>query len=172
MTRLPTLPPRATRPADRRSGARAGRPPVHTGGGLLREAMSAQDLRALREAQLNRALQHLDASGTTVRVGCYALVGPGGDPGVRLRETRALANRLGWAPGPRLVTYDSTGMTDPLIRPQLARLLAAIGREDIHGIVTVSRTDITDFPTAYLDVLAAVQARGGFLALARDETGL
>ncbi|MER5549537.1 hypothetical protein ABT072_45870 [Streptomyces sp. NPDC002589] len=124
----------------------------------------------MREAVLSRAVERLAATGTPVRVGRYTLVEPGQDPACRLAETQAVVDRLSWqAP---ITTFDSTGMTDPAIRPQMARLYAAICRNEIHGIVAVSRTDISTFSCVYADTLTAIQARGGFLALARHETAI
>lgn len=143
-------------------------PPVHTAAGLLREETSTAQLRAVREADLNRAVERLTAACTSVRVGRYTLVEPGQDPADRLAETQAVVHRLSWqAP---ITTFDSTGMTDPAIRPQMARLYAAICRGEIHGIVAVSHADISTFHSVYADTLTAIQARGGFLALARNET--
>ncbi|WP_189957973.1 hypothetical protein [Streptomyces alanosinicus] len=148
----------------------SSRPPLHTAGGFLREEANTAQLLALREAFLNRAVQRLAATGTPVRVGRYTLVKPGQDPAGRLAETQAVVHRLSWqAP---ITTYDSTGMADPAIRPQMARLYAAICRGEIHGIVAVSRVDISTFPCVYADTLTAIQARGGFLALVRNEIAI
>ncbi|MFB7597611.1 hypothetical protein [Streptomyces sp. NPDC056160] len=149
---------------------RFSRPPVQSGGGFLGELADAAKMRAVREADLNRVLERLDHAGTQIRVGRYALVGHSGDPAVRLLQTQTVINRMGWESP--LATYDSTGMSDPLLRPELASLLGRIRRGEIHGIVAASPTDITTFRRSYLGFLDAVRACGGFLALLRDETAL
>ncbi|GGV50411.1 hypothetical protein [Streptomyces spectabilis] len=116
------------------------------------------------------SIARVAAADRRVRVGRYTLVDPGGDPADRLAETHTLVRRHGWqAP---ITTFDSTGMTDPAIRPQIARLYGAICRKEIDGIVAVSRIDISAFHSVYGDTLAAIRSRGGFLALVRSETTL
>ncbi|OEJ22125.1 hypothetical protein AR457_40290 [Streptomyces agglomeratus] len=100
----------------------------------------------------------------------YVLVTPGQDPAARLAAAQALASQQGWTVV--TVTFDTTGPTDPATRPQLARLLGAVTRGDVQAIVAASRTDISPFDDQYLHVLDQLQARGGGLALACDETSL
>jgi hypothetical protein len=125
-------------------------------------------LRTAREADVDRALERLAAVGTPVRVGQYTLIEPNQDPASRLAQTQAVVARRKWEA--RVTTWDSTGMTDPALRPQMARLFTAIWDGQIHGIVAASRTDISTFDEVYESTLAAIRARGGFLTLARHET--
>lgn len=153
------------RPGSPRSG---GGPPLHSGGGFFSAQASAAELRLAREADIRRTVAGLTVAGTPVRVGRYALVESRQDPAARLAETQSVVHRHGWqAP---ITTYDSTGMTDPVARPQLARLCAEIRRGEIHGIVAASRMDISGFHSVYADALTIIRAYGGFLALARPET--
>ncbi|MET7490284.1 hypothetical protein [Streptomyces sp. NPDC005538] len=140
--------------------------PTLTGSGW--PAGRAARLRDVREADVDRTLKQLAAVGTPVRVGRYTLIEPGQDPAERLAQTQAVVTRRRWEAA--VVTWDSTGMTDPALRPQLARLFTAICHGEIHGIVAASRTDISAFDEVYESTLAAIRARGGFLTLARSET--
>lgn len=137
-----------------------------TGSG--RPASRAARLRAMREADVDRALERLAAAGKPVRVGQYTLIEPAQDPACRLTQTQSVVGRRRWEAS--VTTWDSTGMTDPALRPQLARLFTAICHGEIHGVVAASRTDISTFDEVYESTLAALRARGGFLALARSET--
>jgi hypothetical protein len=115
-------------------------------------------------------VERLTAVGTPVRVGRYTLVGPHQNPADRLAQTRAVVLRHGWQD---IVTaVDTTGMSDPAIRPQMARLCTALCRGEIDGIVAVSQVDVSAYPDVYAHTLATVRARGGFLALAHSETSL
>ncbi|MFF5019489.1 hypothetical protein [Streptomyces sp. NPDC001165] len=163
------LAPDLFRPPVRPGSPRRGsRPPLHAGEDPLREKASAAGLRALREADLHRTVERLAAAGTSVRVGRYTLVEPRQDPADRLAQTQAVVRRQGWQA--TVTTFDSTGVSDPAIRPQMARLYAALCRGEIHGIVAVSQVDISAFHDVYADTLTVLRARGGFLALARHET--
>lgn len=128
---------------------------------------SADYLRALRRAQLQRATStHPDE----MRVAVYVLVAEHGDPGPRLTAATAFAARQRWTVVDRAV--DVTGPTDPALRPRFARLLAAARGGEIHGIVAVSRVDISDGDREYEVVLRRIQALGAGLALTREETFL
>ncbi|MFF7400658.1 hypothetical protein [Streptomyces murinus] len=131
---------------------------------------SAARFRAVREADLDRALAWHSGIGTAVRVARYSLVEPGQDPTVRLAQTQAVVCRRHWATS--IVTFDRTGDGDPALRPQLGRLVAALDTGEIHGIVAVSRIDISPFDEHYARTLAVLCARRGFLALARSETSI
>lgn len=145
--------------------ALAGEPPVQP-----RVQGGAAELRARREADLQRALARLADTGTAVRVARYSLVGPRQDPADRLAETQAVVHRRRWTDS--ITTFDDTGVGDPALRPQMARLFAALDAGEIHGIVAVSQVDISPFPTVYAHTLDALRARRGFLALARSETSI
>lgn len=136
--------------------------------GSSRPASHAARLRAMREADVARALERLAATDTTVCVGQYTLIEPDQDPACRLTQTQNVVGRRRWEA--RVTTWDSTGMTDPALRPQLSRLFTAICDGEIHGIVAASRTDISTFDKVYESTLASIRARGGFLTLARSET--
>ncbi|MFI0813839.1 hypothetical protein [Streptomyces echinatus] len=127
-------------------------------------------MRARREADLLRAVARLAHTGTAVRIGRYSLVEPRQDPADRLAETQAVVQRCGWTTS--ITTFDDTGVGDPELRPQMARLLAALDAGEIHGIVAVSQVDVSSFDDIYARALALVRARGGFLALARSETSI
>ncbi|MFD3905698.1 hypothetical protein HXS80_05755 [Streptomyces sp. CB04723] len=98
----------------------------------------------------------------------YALVRTGGDPADRLAQISHLPD--GWEAA--ITTWETTGMSAPSTRPQLARLLHAIGSGELNGLIAPSRTDISVFPDIYEDTLRTIHACGGFLALVRDETEL
>lgn len=167
------LPPAVPRPL-----ARPGGPPMdnrlaaQTGVAPLREKArcSAAELRAIREADLRRAVERHAASGTSVRIGRYTLVKPGQDPADRLVQALAVVRRFGWQD--TITTFDDTGVSDPAIRPQMARLYTELCRGEIHGIVAVSQVDVSTFHDVYADTLTLLRARDGFLALARSETSL
>ncbi|WP_331746579.1 hypothetical protein OG923_33690 (plasmid) [Streptomyces halstedii] len=155
-----------------RLGARVagGRPPALTAEAPVQPTarIDTADLRARREANLHRALARLADAGTAVRVGRYSLVARHQDPTDRLAETQAVIHRRGWtAP---ITTFDEIGVADPALRPQMARLFAALDADEIHGIIAVSQADICLLRDMYAHTLAILRARGGFLALARDET--
>jgi hypothetical protein len=122
----------------------------------------------MREADVDRALERLAAADTPVRVGQYTLIRPDQDPACRLTQTQNVVDWRRWEAS--VTTWDSTGMTDPALRPQLARLFTALCQGEIHGIVAASRSDISTFDEVYESTLAAIRARGGFLTLARSET--
>ncbi|MFI1408907.1 hypothetical protein ACH4Y0_03065 [Streptomyces sp. NPDC020707] len=61
-------------------------------------------------------------------------------------------------------------MTDPALRPQLARLFTAICHGEIHGTVAASQTNISALDEVYESALAASRARGGSLTLAHSKT--
>ncbi|MFK0119313.1 recombinase family protein [Streptomyces sp. NPDC090994] len=118
----------------------------------------------LRRAQLETVLRR--ESGEK-RIALYVLVSSGQDPAPRLAAAQALATRLGWTVADR--TFDVTGPTDPDTRPQLARLLAAARRQEIHGILAASRGDISDDDKEYEAMLEHIRTLGAGLALAREE---
>ncbi|MEU6349898.1 hypothetical protein ABZ896_11290 [Streptomyces sp. NPDC047072] len=152
--------------------ATGSRPPALAGEAPVQPKVrgGAAELRARREADLQRALARLADTGTAVRVGRYSLVVPRQDPADRLAETQAVVHRRRWTDA--ITTFDDTGAGDPALRPQMARLFAALDAGEIHGIVAVSQIDISPFPDIYADTLAVLRARGGFLALARSETSI
>lgn len=162
------LAPSASRPPTRPNAVHpSGIPPLRTGE-ILGAAASSGELCDIREADLNRVLQRLAAVGTTVRVARYTLVKSGQDPTDRLVETQGVINPRGWQTS--ITTFDSTDLTDPALRPQMARLVNAIRDGEIHGIVAVSRVDVSAFQDTYTDALAVIRAHGGFLALVRNES--
>lgn len=112
--------------------------PALTGSG--RPAGRAARLRAMREADVDRALERLAAADTPVRVGQYTLIEPDQDPACRLAQIQNAVGRRRWEA--RVTVWDSTGMTDPALRPQLAHLFTARCQGEIHGIVAASRTDL------------------------------
>jgi hypothetical protein len=146
------------------------RPLVLTDEGPAQPKAGAAELRAIREADLHRALTRLAETGTEVRAGRYSLVGPRQDPADRLAETQAVIHRCRWAPC--ITTFDNTEVDAPALRPQLARLFAALDTGEIHGIVAASQVDISPFHDTYAHFLSVLRARRGFLALARDETSI
>lgn len=152
--------------------ATGGRPAVLTDEEPAQPKVQARaaELRAMREADLHRALAQLAGTGTAVRVGRYSLVEPHQDPADRLAETQAVTHRRRWATS--ITTFDDTEAGDPALRPQLARLFAALDAGEIHGIVAVSQVDISPFHDVYADTLTILRARRGFLALARNETSI
>jgi hypothetical protein len=129
--------------------------------------LAAGDLRALRRAQLQRAVGRCAGE---PRFAVYVLVPEHGDPAPRLADAHGFAARQGWAVAEWAV--DVTGPTAPGTRPQLARLLAAARRGEIHGILAASRVDVSDDDREYEAVLRQLQSLGVGLALAREETGL
>ncbi|MGX1759400.1 hypothetical protein ACWIG5_21210 [Streptomyces lydicus] len=131
-----------------------------------RRHMTNADLQALREAGLASVI----SSQPRPRIGIYAMVRDGQDPAVRLAVARGLVLRHDWPEAQASV--DFTGMTDPATRPQLARLLDAVDRRAIDGIVAMSRTDLTHLNDYYEETLRRIHARGGFLALATAETDI
>jgi hypothetical protein len=124
-------------------------------------------LGALRHAQLERVLRGAEGE---PRFALYVLVGPRQDPAPRLATAQYLATRRGWTVTHR--TFDLTGPTDPGTRPQLAQLLAAARRGEIHGILAASRVDISDDDREYEAMLAQIRGAGAALALAREENVL
>lgn len=130
----------------------------------------ATDLRTIREADLHRALARLADTGTAVQVGRYSLVEPRQDPADCLAEAQAVIHRRHWTTA--ITTFDTTEVDAPALRPQLARLFAALDAGEIHGIVAVSQVDISPFPDTYAHTLSILRARRGFLALARSETSI
>jgi hypothetical protein len=172
MTTTWTAPGRLDLPAA--SGLQFVRQPVP---GRIRPAKArvpagpgAAELRAVREADLRRTVDHAVSGGQPVRVGRYALVASRHDPALRLAETQSVVQRRGWQAV--ITTVDSSGDDDPARRPQLARLITALSTQEIHGIVTVSQVDISSHHDTYAALLAVLRARGGFLALARPETSI
>lgn len=71
-----------------------------------RARAGAAELRAIREADLHRALARLADTGTAVRVGRYSLVKPRQDPADRLAEAQAVIHRRHWVTS--LTTVDNT----------------------------------------------------------------
>jgi hypothetical protein len=156
------------------TGLRFAGPPVP---GRIRPAVArvpagrgAAELRAIREADLRRTVDHVVSGGQPVRVGRYALVDSRHDPASRLAQTQSVVHRRGWQSV--ITTVDSSGDDDPALRPQLARLITALSTQEIHGIVAVSQVDISSHHDAYAALLAVLRARSGFLALARPETSI
>lgn len=133
----------------------------------LDRGAAASRLGLLRRAQLETVLRR--ESGEK-RIALYVLVGSRQDPAPRLAAAQALATRLGWTVADR--TFDVTGPTDPATRPQLARLLAAARRREIHGILAASRVDISDDDKEYEAMLEHIRTLGAGLALAREENVL
>ncbi|MFI1185881.1 hypothetical protein [Streptomyces californicus] len=128
-------------------------------------ATEAERLRSLRLETCSAVLRSLD---NPVRVARYALVRAGRDPADRLAQ---VANHCdGWEVA--ITTWDTTEMTDPVTRPQFARLLHAMQAGTLHGVIAPSRTDISSFAGIYEDTLHTIRAVGGFLGLVRDETEL
>ncbi|MEU1076227.1 MULTISPECIES: recombinase family protein [unclassified Streptomyces] len=121
----------------------------------------------LRRAQLEWVLRGVAGE---KRIALYVLVGSRQDPAPRLADAQALATRRGWTVADR--TFDVTGPTDPATRPQLARLLAAARRREIHGILAASRVDISDDDREYEAMLDQIRTLGAGLALAREENVL
>lgn len=134
---------------------------------LPRPRAAQSHLGALRRTQLETVLR--DVAGET-RFALYVLVGPRQDPAPRLAAAQALATRHGWTVADR--TFDLTGPTHPATRPQLARLLGAARRREIHGILAASRIDISDDDREYEAMLAQIRDAGAALALAREENVL
>ncbi|MGW3930872.1 hypothetical protein ACWECC_22635 [Streptomyces microflavus] len=165
----PTIPQVPTRLGTWATGSR---PPVLTDEEFPQPKVQAgaADLRAIREADLHRALARLADTGTTVLVGRYSLVGPRQDPAGRLAEAQAVIHRRRWTTS--ITTFDTTEGHAQALRPQLARLFAALDAGEIHGIVAVSQADISPFPDTYAHTLTVLRARRGFLALARNETSI
>ncbi|BDH15337.1 GntR family transcriptional regulator [Streptomyces hygroscopicus] len=133
----------------------------------LRSQNTDSELQALREAQLTSAVSRTPRP----RIGIYTMVQPHQDPAVRLAVVRGLAVRNGWLLE-RAPAVDFTGMTCPVTRPQLARLLDDLDHDDIDGIAAMSRTDFSDCNGDYEDALQRIHARRGFLALATTETDI
>ncbi|MGW0574766.1 hypothetical protein ACWD25_02115 [Streptomyces sp. NPDC002920] len=121
----------------------------------------------LRRAQLETVLRGVAGE---KRIALYVLVGSRQDPAPRLAAAQALATRRGWTVADR--TFDVTGPTAPATRPQLARLLAAARRWEIHGILAASRVDISDDDKEYEAMLEQIRTLGAGLALAREENVL
>ncbi|MEU8782013.1 hypothetical protein [Streptomyces sp. NPDC048637] len=133
--------------------------------GCIRPQKTIAELQAIREAGVAAAISRTPRP----RIVIYALVQAHQDPAVRLAVARGMAVRNGWLLE-RAPAVDFTGMTDPVTRPQLARLLDALDHDDIDGIAAMSRTDFSDLNSDYEDVLRRIHARRGFLALATTET--
>ncbi|MFJ4880352.1 hypothetical protein ACIP93_34780 [Streptomyces sp. NPDC088745] len=125
---------------------------------------AASRLGLLRHAQLEKALRGVEGE---KRIALYVLVDSRQDPAPRLASAQALATRQGWTVADR--TFDVTGPTNPATRPQLARLLAAARRQEIHGILAASRVDISDDDKEYEAMLEHIRTLGAGLALAREE---
>ncbi|MFG2683055.1 recombinase family protein [Streptomyces sp. NPDC048392] len=121
----------------------------------------------LQRAQLETVLRGVAGE---KRVALYVLVGFRQDPAPRLADAQALATCRGWTVADR--TFDVTGPTDPATRPQLARLLAAARRREIHCILAASRVDISDDDREYEAMLEQIRTLGTGLALAREENVL
>ncbi|MFJ4741184.1 hypothetical protein [Streptomyces sp. NPDC088775] len=134
---------------------------------VLSHRAAAAALKVLRRTHLETALQGVAGE---KRFALYALVGPRQDPAPRLAAAQALATQRGWTVAERAV--DLTGPTDPATRPQLARLLAAARRGEIHGIIAASRVDISNDDEEYEAMLARIRVAGAALALTREETAL
>lgn len=133
----------------------------------LHRDTTASRLGLLRRAQLETVLRGVAGE---KRIALYVLVGSRQDPAPRLASAQALATRQGWTVSDR--TFDATGPTDPATRPQLARLLAAARRREIHGILAASRIDISDNDREYEAMLEHIRTLGAGLALAREENVL
>ncbi|MFI7095393.1 hypothetical protein [Streptomyces lydicus] len=133
----------------------------------IRPQKTNAELQAIREAGLAAAISRTPRP----RIGIYTMVQAHQDPAVRLAIARGVAVRTGWLVE-RAPAVDFTGMTDPVTRPQLARLLDALDHDEIDGIAAMSRTDISDLNGDYEDVLQRIHARRGFLALATTETDI
>ncbi|WP_406220891.1 hypothetical protein [Streptomyces decoyicus] len=133
----------------------------------IRPQKSNAELQAIREAGLAAAISRTPRP----RIGIYTMVQPHQDPAVRLAVVRGLAVRNGWLLE-RDPAVDFTGMTCPVTRPQLARLLDDLAHDDIDGIAAMSRTDFSDCNGDYEDALQRIHARRGFLALATTETDI
>ncbi|WP_405814682.1 hypothetical protein OG241_08785 [Streptomyces sp. NBC_01390] len=124
-------------------------------------------LRALRES-FRRAAEE-DVTGPVVTA-LYVLVRPDQDPAARLALARAAAGRAGYAVAEVLV--EETGTDDPVLRPRLAYALTAMRQRALHGLVAVSRADVSPYDGPYESVLRSLRSAGGFLHLDRDETRL
>ena len=133
----------------------------------LHRDTAASRLGLLRRAQLETVLRGVEGK---TRIALYVLVGPGQDPAPRLASAQAFATRRGWTVADR--TIDLTGPTDPTTRPQLARLLAAARRREVHGILAASRVDISDDDREYGAMLDHIRTLGAGLALALEENVL
>lgn len=133
---------------------------------LHRDAATTR-LGLLRRAQLETILRGVAGE---KRIALYVLVDSWQDPAPRLAAAQALATRRGWTVTDR--TFDVTGPTDPVTRPQLARLLAAARHRKIHGILAASRVDISDDDREYEAVLEQIRTLGAGLALVREESVL
>jgi hypothetical protein len=133
----------------------------------LTSSAAIQRLSTIRRAQLQATLRDVRRE---TRIALYVLVGSRQDPAPRLAAAQALATRRGWTVADR--TFDVTGPTDPATRPQLARLLAAARRREIHGILAASRVDISDDEKEYGAMLEQIRTLGAGLALAREENVL
>ncbi|MFI2791083.1 recombinase family protein [Kitasatospora sp. NPDC018614] len=128
---------------------------------------AASRLGLLRRAQLETALRAAEGER---RFALYVQVGARQDPAARLATAQALATRHGWTVVDRAV--DNTGQADPATRPQLARLLAAARRREIHGVLAASRDDISDDDGMYEAMLEQIRTLGAGLALASEENVL
>jgi hypothetical protein len=145
--------------------ARAQARPALTGDLLT----AAQRLRLLREKDQRAAL----AGCRRVLVAVYVLArsdSTGNDVERRMHEALGAANRRGWQVAFRAV--DVTGDLAPDLRPQLARVHAALTGGQIAGVVSASRVDISPDDGLYTDELNWLRSRGGFLGLARNEAAL
>ncbi|GAA2313359.1 hypothetical protein Scani_79360 [Streptomyces caniferus] len=131
----------------------------------IRPPKSTAELQAIREAALAAAISRTPRP----RIGIYTMVHAHQDPALRLAVARGMAVRNNWLLE-RAPAVDFTGLTAPVTRPQLARLLDALDHDDIDGIAAMSRTDLSDLNGDYEDVLRQIHARRGFLALATTET--
>ncbi|MEU8665427.1 hypothetical protein [Streptomyces anulatus] len=128
-------------------------------------ATEAERLRSLRLETCSAVLHRRD---NAVRVARYALARAGRDPADRLAQ---VANHCdGWEVA--IAPWDTMEMTDPVTRPQFARLLHAMRAGTLHGVMAPSRNDISTFAGIYEDTLHTIRAVGGFLGLVRDETEL
>lgn len=128
---------------------------------------AASRLGVLRRTHLETALRGAEGE---MRFALYVQVGARQDPAPRLATAQALATRHGWTVVDR--AFDNTGPTDPATRPQLARLLAAARRREIHGILAASRVDISDDDGMYEAMLKQFRTAGAGLALTREENVL
>ncbi|WP_369228505.1 hypothetical protein AB5J52_48555 (plasmid) [Streptomyces sp. R39] len=122
------------------------------------------ELRALREAFRRTVVE--DITGPVVAA-LYVLVRPGQDPAPRLAGARAAAGRAGYTVAEVLV--EDAWTEDPALRPRLAYALTLMQQRGIHGLVAVSRTDISCHDGLYEAELRRLRGAGGFLYLAHDE---
>ncbi|MFD7615563.1 hypothetical protein [Streptomyces sp. NPDC059802] len=102
------------------------------------------------------------------RVALYVLVRDNSSAADRRAIALAHAGRAGFEVAETYV--DDEWQSDPGTRFALGRAYAALRRGDIHGLVAASQVDISSCDSVYEHELHRLQAAGGFLALALDET--